>query len=133
MVDSDKNGTFGTTDQGFDFKDIEPGGSSKFKSFKIKNDTGDDADVYIQVTGEEPLPAGVDPDDITFVFDVPGGDDNDVEATWGQIIPTNGVKLLDDLDDGDTALIRVRVELDSDVPDNTEISPFNFTIGTLEV
>lgn len=132
LVDSDNNNTFGKTDQGFAFHNINPGGSSGFKTFKVKNETGNNnVDVYIQVTGEEPLPAGVDPDDIDFIFDVPGGDLNDVEATWGEIIQTNGVKLLDDLDNNEIAKIRVRVHLDSDVPDDVNITPFNFTIGTL--
>src|SRR5687767_14488163 len=72
LVDSDGNNTFGTTDEGFAFSDIPPGGTSDAKAFKLKNDTEAPLEVNVQVTGESALPAGVDPTDITFIFDLPG-------------------------------------------------------------
>jgi hypothetical protein len=133
LVDSDGDDTFAKTDEGFDFADIEPGGESDFKEFALKNDTDDPLVVHVQVTGESPLPAGVDSDDITFVFDLPGGGTDDVSATWGEIILTDGVNLFDNLGAGVSTDLRVKVELSDEVPDGIDIAPFTFTFGTPEV
>lgn len=132
LVDSDGNDSFGTTDEGFAFNDIQPGGDSETKTFKLKNDTDGTLDVNVQVTGESALPAGVDASDITFVFDIPGGTSEDVVATWAQIIPTDGVSLIN-LDPDEVAEITVKVRLDSSVTDEISIAPFNFTFGSPEV
>lgn len=130
LVDSDGDKSFAKTDEGFAFSNIEPGGESSFKTFELKNENDEAIEVNVQVTGEEPLPAGVEPDDITFIFDLPGGGTNDVSATWGEIIPTDGVNLFNNLGAGVSADLRVKVALDSDVPDDISITPFNFTFGT---
>lgn len=130
LVDSDGDDTFGSTDQGFAFNNITPGGTSSAKAFALKNATNGPLEVNVQVTSEEPLPAGVDPEDISFIFDLPGGDDNDVEATWGEIIQTDGVNLFNNLGAGVSTDLKVKVHLDSSVANNISITPFNFTFGT---
>lgn len=130
LVDSDGDGSFGKTDEGFAFTNIEPGGTSDVKQFALKNDTEAAKVVNVQVTGEEALPAGVDPTDIVFIFDLPGGDDNDLEATWAQIIVEDGVNLFDNLGAGVSADLAVSVRLDASVSDEISITPFDFTFGT---
>jgi hypothetical protein len=130
LVDSDGDDSFGTTDEGFAFLNIEPGGTSDAKAFSLKNDTADPMEVNVQVTGESALPAGVDPTDISFIFDLPGGDDNDVEATWAQIIVEDGVNLFNNLGAGVSTDLTVKVKLDPSVGDDVSIAPFNFTFGS---
>jgi hypothetical protein len=130
LVDSDGDESFGTTDEGFAFNNIAPGGTSDPMAFQLKNDTDGPLVVHVQVTGESALPAGVDPDDITFIFDLPGGGTDDVSATWAEIIPTDGVNLFDNLGAGVSADLTVKVHIDSSVTDEVSIEPFNFTFGT---
>lgn len=128
LVDSDGNGSFGTTDQGFAFTSVAPGGESDSKTFKLKNTTDTVMDVNVQVTGESALPAGVDPSDITFVFDT--GNGSPVMATWAEIIPTDGVSLISDLDPGEEVMVNVSVKVDASVTDEVSITAFNFTFGS---
>lgn len=130
LVDSDGDDSFGTTDEGFAFTNIAPGGTSDPKAFKLKNETNGPLEVNVQVIGEASLPAGVDPDDITFIFDLPEGDENDVEATWGEIIQTDGVNLFNNLGADVSADLTVAVHIDESVSDDVSIAPFNFTFGT---
>lgn len=132
LVDSDGDGSFGTTDEGFAFTDVEPGGSSEFMPFQLKNDTDESMVVNVQVTGESALPAGVDPSDIKFIFDLPGGGTDDLTATWAEIIPTDGVNLFSDLGAGVTTDLAVKVQIDPSVTDEVSIAPFNFTFGSPE-
>src|SRR5687768_12857152 len=70
VIDSDGDSSFNTTDEGFQFNNIGPGGTSDAKTFTLKNSTDDQLDINVQITGESALPAGVDPTDIKFTFDV---------------------------------------------------------------
>ena len=130
LVDSDGNNTFGATDEGFAFSDVEPGTSSSYHAFKLKNATDESMVVNVQVTGESALPVGVDASDITFIFDLPGGDSEDASATWAQIIAEDGINLFNDLGANVVADLAVKVHIDSSVSDDVSISPFNFTFGT---
>ncbi len=128
VIDSDGNDSFDTTDQGFAFNNIGPGGTSAPQTFKLKNSTTGQLDVNVQITGESALPAGVDASDITFNFTTPDGT---VNANWGQLTPTNGVLLISDLDPDEVASVTVTVTLDASVPDGTSIPSFNFMFGNV--
>lgn len=127
LVDSDNNNTFAATDEGFAFNNVNPGGSSDTKTFKLRNSTSnaDPLAVNVQITGESPLPAGISGDDITFKF---SSNDGDVIATWAQLIPTDGVPLMT-LNQNETADVTVTVSLAATVPDGVTIPNFNFTFG----
>jgi hypothetical protein len=131
LVDSDGDNTFAPSDEGFDFVDVDPGTTSDAKAFKLKNATDGPLDINVQVMGEEPLPAGVDPTDITFHFDTNGDAAADVSATWAEIIngTTDGVPLNLNLDPNEVADVTVAVEIDASVSDDVTITAFNFVFG----
>ncbi len=133
LVDSDGDDSFGTTDEGFAFTNIEPGGTSDVKQFSLKNDTDGSLAVNVEITNEEALPAGVDGSDIVFIFDLPGGDTNDLEATWSQLVLEDGVELMGNLASGAEADLAVSVRLDASVTDEISITPFDFTFGSPSV